>query len=135
VGCVAANIDITIYEGGTFDQTYQWKTGDPAVAVDLTGYSARMSVKKKITDTGSLLNILYIPGTFTPDLATGIYITNPSNGFYRVYIRDNDTLGLCVGFKDIIGVYDLFLMNSFGETVLKQYGTANIIAAVTRVIQ
>ncbi len=132
MNCVAANVDITIYEGGTFDHTYQWKTGDPAVAVDLTGYSARMSIKKKITDSESLLNVNYVAGALVPDVATGIYIEDPTHGYYRVYINDEDSAGICAEFKDIDGVYDLFLESPGGESVLKQYGTAKLKAAVTR---
>ena len=28
MGCIAVNAPITIYEGGTYDQTFQWKTGE-----------------------------------------------------------------------------------------------------------
>lgn len=35
--CVLANINLTIPEGGTVNKIYQWKSGDPAVAVDLSG--------------------------------------------------------------------------------------------------
>ena len=55
--CIAANIDIIIIEGGTFDKTYQWKTGDPAVAVDLTGYSANMQIRAKTKSETILLEV------------------------------------------------------------------------------
>lgn len=38
---------ITIYQGATFDVLRTWKTGTPAVPVDLTGCTARMHVRAK----------------------------------------------------------------------------------------
>jgi len=137
--CIQANIDITIVEGGTFDSIYQWKTGDPSVAVDLTGYSADMQVRAKIKSEEVLLNIEFQETSWVADGLTGIYFaTNDDEydeedvGKYRIYVKDDDTLGLCVAHKDIIGVYDLFLYNALDEAVLKQYGIATIKAAVTR---
>lgn len=139
--CIQANIDITIVEGGTFDNIYQWKTGPiiSAVAVDLAGYSAHMQIRAKIKSEESLLDIPFQITSWVADGVTGIYF--PINedeydlddvGKYRVYIKDTDTLGLCAAHKDIIGVYDLFLYNTLGEAVLKQYGVATIKAVVTR---
>jgi len=139
--CIAANIDIVILEGGTFDKTYQWKTGDPAVAVDLTGYTANMQIRLKTKSETVLLEVPYQQQAWTADGDTGIYIYNDEYddeyssddiGKWRIYLRDNDTLGLCEAHKTIIGAYDLFLYNPSGESVLKQYGIATITPAVTR---
>ena len=136
MGCVACEVPITIYEGGTFDRKYVWKTGDPAVAVDLTGYRARMALKRKLSDPDPLITIDSTSEVWEPDHQTAIFF-GAENGewHYRIYIRDDDTLGLCSGLKDIDGVYDLFLENPYGETVLRQYGTANIKAAVRRTLR
>jgi hypothetical protein len=134
--CVQANIPITIVEGGTFNKTYQWKVGDPAVPVDLTGYTANMQVRAKLKDTEALLTVPFQTDEFTPDGPTGIYLItdDPEEdvGKWRVYLRDDDTLGICGNHKDIAGVYDLFLYNPEAEAVLKMYGVATIVAAVTR---
>ena len=138
--CIRANIDITIVEGGTFNKTFQWKTGDPALPVDLTGYSAHMQVRAKIKDTTVLLDVDHQLLAWTADGPTGIYFYNDEYdeydaedfGKWRIYLKDNDTQGLCANHKNIEGVYDLFLYNPSREAVLQQYGTANIIAAVTR---
>ena len=132
MSCVRANIPITIVEGGTFNKTFQWKTGDPAAAVDLTGYTANMQVRAKLKDTTSLLDVPFVDDDWVADGATGIYIPILVAGTYRIYMKDNDTLGMCAAYKDITGVYDLFLYNASGEAVLQQYGVATIIAAVTR---
>jgi hypothetical protein len=135
--CIQANIPITIVEGGTFNKIFQWKTGDPALPVDLTGYTAHMQVRAKIKDTTVLLDVDFIDEPWEADGDTGIYFFDDEydpddTGKWRIYLKDDDTLGLCEAHKDITGVYDLFLYNPSGEAVLKQYGVATIVAAVTR---
>lgn len=131
--CLAVKINLVVYEGGTFDQTFQWKSGDTPVAVDLTGYTGKMEIRAKITDPDPPL-ITAETGTvaWEADCATGIYFDDALDGKYRVYLKDDDTLGMCESHKDIEGVYDLFLYSSDGEAVLKQYGKCKICAAVTR---
>ena len=137
MSCIRANVPITIVEGGTYNKTFQWKTGTPSVAVDLTDYTARMQVRAKIKDVDSILDIEFQTEDWTPDGSTGIYLYDgvaipADKGKWRIYIKDDDTEGLCPAHKDITGVYDLFLYNSSNEAVLQQYGVATIVAAVTR---
>ena len=49
---VSPNIDLTIYERGTFDVDIVWSTGTVAspTPVDITGYSGVMKVKLKYSD-------------------------------------------------------------------------------------
>jgi hypothetical protein len=135
--CIEANVNIIVIEGGTFDRTYQWKTGVPPVPVDLEGFSAHMQIRAKLKDIDILLDVPFQDKEWEPDGDTGIYIPEADEydddlGKFRIYLRDNDTAGLCLAHKDIIGVYDLFLYNSYEEAILKLYGTATIQAAVTR---
>jgi hypothetical protein len=136
--CIEVNLNIIVIEGGTFDKMYQWKTGDPSVPVDLTGFTAHMQIRAKLKDTSVLLDVPFVDEEWSPDGTTGIYIPGADEydveevGKYRIYLRDNDTLGMCASNKDIIGVYDLFLYNASEEAILKMYGTATIKAAVTR---
>lgn len=138
--CIEANINITVLEGGTFDKKFQWRTGNPPIAVDLSNFSGHMQIREKLKDTDILLDVPFRDVTWEADGDTGIYIPAEDEydlddlGIYQIYLRDNDTLGLCANHKDIIGVYDLFLYNSYEEAVLKQYGTATIKAAVTRTV-
>ncbi len=46
-----AHIDLEVYKGSTFVKIIQWKTGEPAVAVNLTGCTARMQIRKSVNDT------------------------------------------------------------------------------------
>jgi len=137
MSCVRANVDIMIVEGGTFDKTFQWKTGDPPIAVDLSGYSAKMQVRAKLKDEEALLSIESSEDVWVPDAKSGIFfydgIANPDDlGKWRIYITDEDSSGLCDAHKDIEGVYDCFLYNQEGEAVLQLYGKATLVAAVTR---
>lgn len=132
MGCVAANIPITIYEGGTFDKTFQWQTGEPPTAVDLTGYSARMMVRAKLADTAAILSLTEKAGPWAADGDSGIYFDDADEGKYLVYINDEDSAAICATHRDIDGVYDLFLESGDNESVFKQYGVATLVAAVTR---
>lgn len=132
---IRANIDITIVEGGTYDKTFQWKSGDPAVGVDLTGWTGSMMVRAKLADATPLIQVPAGTVGWSADVDTGIYIYTQSGddiGKYRMYLNDTDTSNICSAHKNISGVYDLFLSNPSGEVVYQQYGVATIYAAVTR---
>jgi hypothetical protein len=139
--CIEVNYDITIIEGGTYDKIFQWKTGDPAIAVDISGYTADGMIRTKLKAEPALLELPYQDKAWVADGDTGIYILqndeydeyDDETGKFRIYIKDNDTLGLCSNHKDITGVYDLFLYNPLGESVFKMYGVATIKATATRV--
>jgi len=130
-GVIAYEYNITIYEGGTFDKWFRWLVdGTP---VSLTGFTGKMQVRQKITDSAPLLSLLPVQVAWQPDATSGIYMMDVGvDDRYRIYIKDEDTLGLCVNHKNINGTYNLFLYNPSGESVLKQYGSASIVAAVTR---
>lgn len=130
MGCVAANVNITIYEGGTFDQTFIWKTGDPSAAVNLDGYRAEFKLALKVNDPAALLSCADGVSPWSADGDSGVYIDNPEDGEFRLYLNDEDVSGICA--KDTEAVYDLFLYNASGESVLKMYGTASLKAAIAR---
>lgn len=46
-----ANIELTIYKGSTFVKAIQWKTGNPAVPVNLEDCTLRMQMRKTVNDT------------------------------------------------------------------------------------
>jgi hypothetical protein len=46
-----AHIDLEVYKGSTFVKIIQWKTGIPTAAVNLTGCTARMQLRKAVNDT------------------------------------------------------------------------------------
>lgn len=49
-----AHIDLDVYKGSTFVKIIQWKTGTPPVAVNLTGCTARMQIRRAVNDITAL---------------------------------------------------------------------------------
>lgn len=140
MSCIRVDIPLTIIEGGTLNKTFQWKTGDPSLPVDLTGFTGHMQIRAKLKEETVLLDVPSATEDWTADGDTGIYFydgeTIPDDkGKWRIYLRDNDTNGLCALHKNIVGVYDLFLYSADGEAVLQQFGVATILASVTRVVE
>jgi len=101
----------------------------------LTGYTARAAIRSSISASAVILELNSVAGPWSEDGPSGIYLDDdPTNGYYQWYINDNDSIGICATHVDIDGVYDLFLTTPSGETVLKQYGVAKLIAAVRRTL-
>ncbi len=50
VGCRAVEVNICFEQGSAFDPVFTFKTGSPAVPVDLTGFTARAQVRKDLGD-------------------------------------------------------------------------------------
>jgi hypothetical protein len=73
-----AHIDLDVYKGSTFVKSIQWKTGTPPVAVNLTGCTARMQIRKAVNDTVVL-------DTLTTENGK-IVIEEPLNGKFKILI-------------------------------------------------
>lgn len=119
---------ITITEGGTFNQPFQWSSGDPLAPVDITGYTTKMQIRLKLTDADPLLEVPDVLTPWTADGDTGVYLSDPEEGIFQIYINDADTLGLCAGHKDLTGVYNCFLYSPDGEAVMRLYGPVTLLA-------
>jgi len=130
MSCVLYEYDITIHEGTTYDKWFRWKIND--VIVSLLNVTGIMQVRKKITDDLPLIDLPFVTDAWVADGASGIYLMDVGvDDRYRVYINNEDSTGICASHKDITGAYNLFLYKD-GEAILKQYGVANLIAAVAR---
>ena len=64
-------IDLCISRGDTTPWTFTIKTGSPAVAVNITGFSFLLTVDPSSEPTGSGSNLFQLTGTIT-DAANGI---------------------------------------------------------------
>lgn len=73
-----AHIDLEVYKGSTFVKIIQWKTGTPAVAVNLTGCTARMQIRKSVNDTAVL-------DTLTTENSR-LHIYEPTSGRFKIII-------------------------------------------------
>ena len=129
--CVLYPYDITIHEGTTFDRWFRWLVDN--VVQSLNGFTGLMHVRTKATDELPVINLPFVADPWEADGKSGIYLmTIGSDDRYQIYINNADTSGICPSFKDIEGVYNLFLYNAEDECVLKQYGKATLIAAIAR---
>jgi len=82
----AGTLDIALEQGATFRKTLTWKTGTTPVAVDLTGYTARMMLKATPAKTASKITAITKanPGVVTTEdnhtLKTGQSVVLPGVG-------------------------------------------------------
>lgn len=90
-----AHIDLDVYKGSTFVKIIQWKTGTPPVAVNLTGCTARMQLRKAVNDTTIL-------DTLTTENGK-LVIHEPLNGKFKIVIPA--TVSTAYAFTS--AVYDL----------------------------
>jgi hypothetical protein len=118
-----ARVNIDIREGVTFEQQFQW-TDEDKIPVDLTGYTARMHVRKKASSATVIIEL-------TTDNGRIEFPAPMTDGNYILKIPATATTGICPRHRPIAGVYDLqFILNDV--VMLQQYGQANLIPAVTR---
>jgi len=114
----AAVYDILIEQGATFRLhiLYKDSDGDP---INLTGYSARMQVRRKVSSTTALLTFTTTNGAIT---LGGVAGTIDIVGSATV---TDDVTGCC-------GVYDLELVAPSGIVTRLIQGNATISPEVTR---
>lgn len=110
--------DFTIYQGASFDRTFTWQTGDPATAVNLTGYTGRMQIRQAVGSPAAVIELTTSNGRMTLGGAAGTV---------AIAITAADTADLAAGQF----VYDLELINGATVTRLLE-GRATISAEVTR---
>lgn len=115
-----ASLDLTIYKGSTFVKSIQWKTGDPAVAVDLTGCTARMQVRKSPCDSAILESLTTENGK--------IVITEPLNGKLEIRISAQTSSA----YTFVSGVYDLEVVFASGTVTRIIEGNFIAMPEVTR---
>lgn len=62
---MAAIVDIEQDQGATLSRQFIWKTGEPALEVDLTGYTARMHIRTAVDATTITLELTTENGRIT----------------------------------------------------------------------
>lgn len=117
-----ASVDLTIYKGSTFSRQVQWKTGTPALPVNITGCTLRMQIRGKITDASVILSLTTENG--------GIVITDAVNGKFSVVIEASASTAVAA----TSGVYDLEIVMPDTTTVYRlMEGSVTLVPEVTRV--
>jgi len=114
-------VDLTIYQGASYQQAWQLVdkiTGDP---IDLTGYTAKMQIRGKIKDDVTILDL-----------------TTTNGGIAITVTEDMTTLSLYASAlaTSVItaskGIYDLELIDTSGDVYRLMQGTVTISQEVTR---
>lgn len=111
-------LDMTLYQGTTFRKTLIWKTGDPAVSVNLSGYTARMQARRKLSDPEILFELTTENG--------GIALTS-AEGKITLYLSDVQTTAL-----EGRAVYDLEVVAPNNDVIRLVEGRITISPEVTR---
>jgi hypothetical protein len=115
-----ATLNITIYQGSTFSQVFQWKSGDPSVPVNLTGYKARMQIREKVDSPNYIVNLTTENG--------GIIFRDAVNGIFSVEM--SDTVTAAMNFKH--AVYDIEFVSPGGIVTRLFGGNVALSPEVTR---
>jgi tRNA threonylcarbamoyladenosine modification (KEOPS) complex Pcc1 subunit len=113
----ATTYDILIEQGATFSQVITYK--ESGVAVNLTGYTARMQVRSTLESATTVVELT---------TANGRIALGGSAGTITLTIAAADTAGLTAG----RGVYDLELVSGSGIVTRLLQGVATISRNVTR---
>ena len=115
---MAAKYKITIYQGETFSKVFTWKTGDPKNPVDLTGYTARMQIRKKYGSATTLLSLT---------TENGGIVLGGVTGTITLFISATDASSI----DWTSGVYDLELVSAGGIVKRLLQGTIKVSPEVT----
>lgn len=117
----ADTYDLTIDQGADWFWTIRWKVGSNArssVSKDTTGYTARMQVRRKHTDTVTILNLTTANG--------GIVVG--SDGSFQLHATAVQTATMPVGKS----VYDVEAIAPNGVVTKLARGQVTVVAEVTR---
>ena len=114
----AGTLDFTIEQGATFNLLLTWKIND--VAVNLTGYSARLQARVDVEDTETILSL-------TTDANGGITLGG-ALGTISLDRTATQTAVLQTGEF----VYDLELQSGGGQVTRLVQGQLTVSAEVTR---
>jgi hypothetical protein len=112
-------LNLTIHQGASWDLTMTWKVGDPPAVVNLTGYTARMQVREKVTSPGTMTSLTTSNGKITLGGAQGTVV---------LALSATDTGALRPGNY----VYDLELVSSSGYVTRLVEGKVRVTPEVTR---
>jgi hypothetical protein len=115
---VASTYDILIEQGATFMLSAIWRDagGSP---IDLTGYTARMQVRQKVTSANAELSLTSQAGDITLGDEAGTIV---------VLVSAGDTAALSIR----RGVYDLELESTSGVVTRLLEGVVTVSPEVTR---
>lgn len=115
----AFKVPLKIDQGATFTKQVTWKTGTPALPVDLTGCSARMQARSDVKSSTTLLDLTTANGGITLGGAAG-----------TVTIRL--TAAQTEAITWLSAVYDLEVVMADSSVRRLMYGSITVSPEVTR---
>lgn len=110
--------DFYIEQGATFNQPLVWKDSS-GTAVNVTGYTARMQIRKTVDATTVILTLTTENGRIT---------VGTSNGLITLLVSAADTAAL----TSFCGVYDLEVISPTGVVTRLLEGQVEVSKEVTR---
>lgn len=114
----AAELDLTIEQGATFDKTLTWQDAD-STPIDITGYVARMQIREEKSADAVLLELTDVNGRI---------VLGDAAGTIQLLINAADT----EAFAFTSGVYDLELESPGGVVTRLVEGKVKVSLEVTR---
>jgi hypothetical protein len=114
----AGNYDLVIEQGATFYQEIIWKDSSET-PIDLTGYTARMQVRKTVKSSDTILSLTTENGRIT---------LGDDAGTITLEVDAEDTADL----TEFCGVYDLELEAGDGTVTRLLQGQIEVSREVTR---
>ena len=114
----AAALDITIEQGATFSLPLQWFAADGITPIDLTGYTARMQIRK---DQGS-------PVLFDATTANGKIVITAAQGKIVVTMTATESVAL----DTKAAKYDLEAVSGGGIVYRVVEGSVTITPSITQ---
>lgn len=116
----ASKYKLAIEQGATYPRVFTWKAGDPATPVDLTGCTARLQIRGRVTDADVLYEMTSEPG--------GGLVLGDAAGTIALTIPDEDS----AEWTWRSGVYDLEIAFPDGTVRRLLRGGVSVSPEVTR---
>jgi hypothetical protein len=116
---MAATVNLTLDQGGTFSRNVTWKAGTPKVPVNLNGYSATLHVRGSASSSAIRLSLTTANG--------GIVIT-PLSGTFTLKASPTQTKALPAGRY----VYELKAVSFEGQVTALMKGALTVNAEVAK---
>lgn len=96
----AANLTLEIEQGATYQKTLTWKSGKPAKPVDLTGCTARMSIREVIGTPLALVRLTTEDGGIQLGGEEGLVMITASATKTALLIKRANVYALKIIFPD-----------------------------------
>lgn len=116
----AGKLKLLVEQGATFRRNFRWQTGDTPTDVDLTGYTARMMIRRTDDEEAAPLVSLTTENG-------GIEFTTPAEGRMAIFISATATAAM----PAVDAAYDLEMVNG-AEVVRLLQGAVDISPEVTK---